>query len=237
MIKIQMFSDCHGELPNIKKVFDLLLIAGDITPAKYGYHSKKIQKEWLFNEFKQWIDALPYNSEQSKVFLVPGNHDFVFENLSPFERLEIEQKLGYRVELLIHEEKKFCYNQDNEFKELRIFGTPYCKIFGRWAFMHEDDFLEKAFSEIPEGLDILITHDPPTLNNMGKITQGRQIGKDAGNSILTKYVLEKKPKYLFSGHIHSGNHNFTECEGIMMANGSYVDETYIPWYSVLQFEI
>jgi Icc-related predicted phosphoesterase len=97
--------------------------------------------------------------------------------------------------------------------------------------------LEKAFSEIPENLDILVTHDPPTLNGMGKITQGRQNGKEAGNEILSRYILEKKPKYVFSGHIHSGNHKFEEYEGIKMANVSHVDETYSPVYSVLTFEI
>lgn len=237
MIKIKVFSDSHGELPNITEGFDLLLIAGDITPAKWGFYGKKIQKDWLLNEFKSWIDILPYNDINSRVFIVPGNHDCIFENMSHIERFEIERALGFRVELLIHEEKKFSHIENGNVKEIRIFGTPYCKIFGNWAFMHEDDFLEKAFSEIPEGLDILITHDPPSLNNMGKISQGRQIGKDAGNMILSTYAVIKKPKFLFSGHIHSGNHNLEECYGIKMANVSYVDESYTPSYKILTIEI
>lgn len=234
---IKVFSDCHGYLPNISSEFDLLLIAGDITPAKWGFGSKKVQWDWLINEFKDWFTSLPFKTSASKVFLIPGNHDKVFENITEAERLELKLILGSHFELLIHEEKTFEYLENDDLKQLRIFGTPYCKMFGSWSFMKYNSFLEKAFSEIPENLDILITHDPPTLNDMGKITQGRQTGKEAGNEILSKYILEKKPKYVFSGHIHSGNHNFEEVNGIKMANVAHVDETYTPVYSVLTFEI
>lgn len=234
---IKVFSDCHGYLPNISSEFDLLLIAGDITPAKWGFGSKKVQWDWLITEFKDWFISLPFKTLASKVFLIPGNHDKVFENITETEQLELKFILGPQFELLIHEEKTFEYLENNDLKQLRIFGTPYCKMFGSWSFMKYDSFLEKAFSEIPEDLDILVTHDPPTLNGMGKITQGRQTGKEAGNEILSKYILEKKPKYVFSGHIHSGNHNFEEVNGIKMANVAHVDETYTPVYSVLTFEI
>ena len=234
---IKVFSDCHGYLPNISSEFDLLLIAGDITPAKWGFGSKKVQWDWLITEFKDWFTSLPFKTLASKVFLIPGNHDKVFENITETERLELKFILGPQFELLIHEEKTFEYLENDDLKQLRIFGTPYCKMFGSWSFMRYNSFLEKAFSEIPENLDILVTHDPPTLNGMGKITQGRQTGKEAGNEILSKYILEKKPKYVFSGHIHSGNHNFEEVNGIKMANVAHVDETYTPVYSVLTFEI
>lgn len=234
---IKVFSDCHGYLPNISSEFDLLLIAGDITPAEWGFGSKKVQWDWLINKFKDWFTSLPFKTSASKVFLIPGNHDKVFENITEAERLELKLILGPHFELLIHEEKTFEYLENDDLKQLRIFGTPYCKMFGSWSFMKYDSFLETAFAEIPENLDILITHDPPALNGMGKITQGRQTGKEAGNEILAKYVLEKKPKYVFSGHIHSGNHKFEEYKGIKMANVSHVDETYTPVYGVLTFEL
>ena len=111
-------------------------------------------------------------------------------------------------------------------------------MFGNWSFMRYDSFLTEKFSEIPEGLDFLVTHDPPTLNNMGKIFQGYQRGKEAGNEILSKRILEIKPKYVFSGHIHSGNHEFKDYEGIKMANVAYVDENYEPWDTeILTFEV
>lgn len=227
---VKAISDTHGNLPEIKDEFDLLLIAGDITPALWGYYSKSVQWDWLIDEFKKWIDSLPYRTSWSKVCIVPGNHDKVFEHLSEPERLELEMKLGGRCKLLIHEEVVFTEVKENgDLQEYRIFGTPYCKMFGSWAFMRYDSFLTERFNEIPEGLDFLVTHDPPTLNGMGKITQGRQKGKEAGNELLSKRILEVKPKFVFSGHIHSGNHNLEEIEGIQMANVAYVDENYDPW--------
>lgn len=238
MLKGFAFSDGHGNLPVITDEFDLLVIAGDITPAQWGFYNPRIQKEWLLDEFKAWVEKLPFKNAWSKVFLVPGNHDCLFENLMEGEKIELERAFNGRVKILIHEEYILTAMDDlmGE-REIKIFGTPYCKVFGNWAFMRYDSFLEEKFNEIPENLDILITHDPPTLNGLGKITQGRQKGKEAGNEILAKRLLEIKPKYVFSGHIHSGNHTFEEHEGMLMANVALVDEAYDPVNNILTFYI
>lgn len=238
MIKVKVFSDCHGYLPNITEEFDLLLIAGDITPCAWGYGSKIVQLDWIYNEFKEWLDNLPYRTSMSKVYLVPGNHDRVFDGITENERKILKETLGNKFELLLHEEKTFTnISEDGNLKEIRIFGTPFCKKFGNWSFMYDDEILTDLYNEIPEGLDILITHDPPTLNNLGMISEGRQKGVNAGNSILAERVLKIKPKYLFSGHIHSGNHSFEEYEGILMANVAHVNEQYYPVFKVLSFEL
>lgn len=238
MLKGFAFSDGHGNLPVITDEFDLLVIAGDITPAQWGFYNPRIQKEWLLDEFKAWVEKLPFKNVWSKVFLVPGNHDCIFENLMEGEKMELERAFNGRVKFLIHEEYILTAMDDlmGE-REIKIFGTPYCKVFGNWAFMRYDSFLEEKFNEIPENLDILITHDPPTLNGLGMITQGRQKGKEAGNEILAKRLLEIKPKYVFSGHIHSGNHTFEEHEGMLMANVALVDEDYDPVNNILTFYI
>lgn len=238
MLKGFAFSDGHGNLPVITDEFDVLVIAGDITPAQWGFYNPRIQKEWLLDEFKTWVEKLPFKNVWSKVFLVPGNHDCLFENLMEGEKMELERTFNGRVKILIHEEYILTAMDDlmGE-REIHIFGTPYCKVFGNWAFMRYDSFLEEKFNEIPENLDILITHDPPTLNGLGKITQGRQKGKEAGNEILAKRLLEIKPKYVFSGHIHSGNHKFEEYEGMLMANVALVDENYDAVNNVLTFYI
>ena len=151
MITVKSLSDTHGNLPVITEGFDLMLIAGDITPAEWGYGSKMVQWDWLINEFKDWVDSLPYNNIWSKVYIVPGNHDKVFEAISDAERKELEYILGPHCELLIHEEKIFsALNEDGSQTDYRIFGTPFCKIFGNWSFMVYDSVLESKFNEIPD---------------------------------------------------------------------------------------
>ena len=233
----KVFSDPHGQLPIITETFDLLLICGDITPADWAHtHNINAQKRWLFREFKEWVDKLPFRDEWSKVFIIPGNHDHVFENLNPYVKDDYQKKMGDRVEILIHEEKVFeCLDELKGLREVRIFGTPYCKVFGRWAFMKDDDYLTELYNQIPDGLDILITHDPPALNELGVIHEGMPKGREAGNEILAKRLLEIKPKYVFGGHIHSGNHKYEEYEGMMMANVSLVNERYMPVNDVLTF--
>jgi Icc-related predicted phosphoesterase len=239
MLKVTALSDLHGILPILIEPFDILLIAGDIIPA-YRMYARNVenQKYWLSSEFKWWLERLPFRDEQSKVYIVPGNHDHIFEDMTDSFRKEVEGILGERVCLLVHE--KAVYRHTNEYRkrQVEIFGTPYCKIFRNWAFMKPDEELKELYEDIPYGLDILVTHDPPALNDLGVISQGRQKGHDAGNVILADRVLEVKPKYCFCGHIHSGNHRFQKYEDmIMMANVSIVDEDYDPVYRELNFAL
>src|SRR5574344_831092 len=61
-----------------------------------------------------------------------------------------------------------------------IYGTPWCSMFGNWAFMLDDENLIKKFSNIPNDCDILITHNPPDLLKVGTIQEGYNFGEDAG---------------------------------------------------------
>ena len=234
-LKILVTSDLHGHLPFVNTPFDLLLICGDICPAHDHYFAYQIG--WFQYEFSKWINTLPFKDENSKVVFIPGNHDFFGERIQK-EHLDVFNiETQNRVVFLRNTGYNYEYISDNGLETLSIFGTPYCKIFGSWAFMVSDETLEKKFSEIPEGVDVLISHDSPDLNGLGMINEGWSKGVDAGNKILSKYIIEKKPKFFFSGHIHSGNHEFTKIGDTYMANVSYINEKYVPAYAILEFEI
>ena len=234
-LKILVTSDLHGHLPFINTPFDLLLICGDICPAHD--HSFNFQIGWFQHEFSKWINTLPFKDEFSKVVFIPGNHDFFGERIQK-EHLDVFNiETQNRAVFLRNTAYNFWYLSDEGKNEVKIFGTPYCKIFGNWAFMVSDQTLEKKFNEIPEGLDILIAHDSPDLNGLGMINEGWTKGTDAGNKILSKYVTERKPKFFFSGHIHSGNHNFEKIGDTYMANVSYINEKYQPAFPILEFEL
>ncbi len=248
-MKVLVTSDTHGYLPEIIEPLDLLLICGDVCPAHDHYFS--YQKSWFMTKFVDWVNSLPFADEWSRVVLTWGNHDYVGERLMDTDIEDISNLTNGRLIILKNETYHFVYkDEDGKQQTLTIFGTPYCKIFGNWAFMVSDTKLHEKYSKIPEGVDILISHDSPTINRLGMIQEGWNAGVDAGNLILDQYIRSRKPKYFFSGHIHSGNHvfelvNVNETDPVdkedevfvKMANVSYINERYRPVYDVLEFEI
>ena len=232
LLDIQATSDLHGNLPSIEKPFDLLLICGDISPAHDHYFNYQIN--WFQHDFAEWINKLPFKDEFSKVILIAGNHDFWGEKIQKEHlgifNIETQNRVVYL--------RNTGYNYIcSDGSEISIFGTPYCKIFGSWAFMVSDETLEKKYKQIPDNVDILISHDSPTLNELGFIHSGWNAETEAGNKVLDKYIIEKKPKYFFSGHIHSGNHGFKKIGDTYMANVSYINENYTPFYPILEFTL
>lgn len=120
--------------------------------------------------------------------------------------------------------------------QYRIWGTPFCKIFGNWAYMHEPEILKAAYESMPERCDIVISHDAPRLCGLGVIHQ-RMDRENVGNPWLADEIMRKHPKYTFCGHIHSGEHELQTLDDMKMANVSLVDERYEVAYEPLYLEI
>ena len=141
-------SDLHGYLPEIDKC-DLVLICGDIVSLRSQRYPKSCKK-WYTGVFQPWIDSLPCD----KVLFIPGNHEVGVEGHDD----EYKKLFGpyKKATILIHEPYEYLSDDGTFYK---IFGTPYCKVFGNWAYMRPNSDLKEKFSEIPEGLDILLTHD------------------------------------------------------------------------------
>lgn len=228
-MKCICLSDLHGTLLPVEDYFEpceLICICGDIVPLNIQGNHKKARK-WLIDAFKPWCESLPCN----KVIFIAGNHDSVMHNEdfmhSVFPK---DEKVTY----LFHE----MYTYNNGDKEYKIFGTPYCKLFGNWAFMDTDERLIKLYSDIPSGIDILLTHDQPfgygdiLLDNIYWNT-----GDHIGNKPLTLAILEKKPAYQFNGHLHSCQHELIEIGNTKHYNVSIKNEKYEPVYEPLIIEI
>lgn len=234
MLKILATSDLHGYLPHIDTEFDLLLICGDICPAHDHYYS--FQKEWIETDFVDWINRLPFKDIFSRVVITWGNHDFVGERLSEADILGLKNKTLQRLVVLKNQSYTHDYLIDDGLGKMTIFGTPYCKEFGNWAFMVSGEKLTKKFNQIPENVDILISHDAPSLNGFGKILEGQWAGEDASNIQLGFAIQNKKPRIALHGHIHSSRHEFKDYDGIWMSCVSYVNERYDVFYPILEFE-
>lgn len=232
-LKIVAISDLHGYLPEITEPADIMLIAGDISPLNIQFN-KPMMKLWLENDFAYWIKSLPVD----KVYMVAGNHDAYFEGINPMNLAELKTQCDFKLIYLLND---FVVHRHNG-EEYKIFGTPYCHIFGGWPFMREDEYMEAKFQEIPDECDIIISHDPPYgLCAVDQILQTARWSnhhlEHVGNPPLAKRLLEIKYKLLVCGHIHSGDHDVSEVNGGKIVNVSLKDEHYLPTYEPFYIEI
>ena len=245
MIKVIAFSDPHGNLPIVTEPFDLMLIGGDICPAHDHY--SWYQREWLSTVFVEWVRSLPFADKNSKVVFIAGNHDFFLyqepnPNKGDYSSIYTDILKPCDGHLVYLEDDEYIFEketEDGKVESLKIYGTPWCKIFGSWAFMRDNQKLEQYYDNIPEGLDILLTHDAPDIQGCGKITMGPWAGENAGNKVLAAAIKKKEPKYVFFGHIHSANHSLTKVyrKDTRIRCVSILDESYYPLFEPYSFTI
>lgn len=223
-MKICVTSDHHGMLPLYPSYFweqlndtEILCICGDIIPLRIQTNMLESLK-WLLEEFKPWAEALPVE----KVIFIGGNHDFVCER----KKKDVQEMfpLSSKVTYLHNSGLEYVSIQDS--KTYSIFGTPYCHQFGNWAFMLSEEKLKEKFNEIPENLDILITHDAP-YGTSDICFEGFAASKGhIGCPELRDAIIEKKPSWCFHGHLHTSNHEIETLEFTKVINCSILDESY-----------
>ena len=96
--------------------------------------------------------------------------------------------------------KEYCIYLEHEYIEiegLKIFASPYIESTYTQGFQLKHGDAVKAWSKIPEGLDILITHMPP-YGILDKIKTGQSVGSKR----LRNAVDITNPKIHIFGHIH-----------------------------------
>lgn len=234
-MKITAISDIHGNLIDIAPC-DILLICGDISPLEIQRDHIQMTK-WIFEEFQNWLMNLPCQH----VIFTPGNHDFWFEKFIKKSRIDLFNKLT----ILIDD----VFNINIDGKPINIYGSPWIKPVGRigtWAFEKDYVDLKKLYNNIPNNIDILITHDAPSLGYVGIEVHEREI-MDFGNDVLANEIRNKEPKYAICGHIHEGKHkldyveisdvNDKDIKIVNIANCSILDDSYSIKYEPLTFEI
>ena len=167
---------------------DILIHAGDACTK--GNYSEAMS-------FLLWFVKQPAKYK----ILVPGNHDNKLRTHT--EILKLAHDMG--IHLLL--------NDYIEIKGLKIFGNST-------TFWSEDDDTDdserriEAWKDIPEGLDLLITHMPPR-----GILDANKEGLECGCTKLLEKVKEVKPYHHIFGHIHEfggrrkrvGNTHFINC--------------------------
>lgn len=230
-MKIYATSDIHGNLEGLNPAdHDIMIIAGDIAPldgfSAYNVHE---QKEWLQHEFSSFCKSYP----DVQFCIIPGNHDMCLDPKKAARCKGHDMRIAFpsNVHLLIDRQ----VNIDG----LSIYGTPHVPIIGYvWGFEAEHDELCEKFAKIPDSLDILITHTPPHLLDSCIDRSLQNGGCEAfGSSELTQAIYDKKPRYVFCGHIHTGAHSEVLFNQSVLHNVARVDERYEIAYEPLSIEV
>lgn len=156
-----------------------------------------------FNDFFIWLDAQNYRHK----FYIPGNHDWGYT-----------KSLNFRTGLI-----SIVRDMDFKILENELVVVNGIKIYGA---AHE------SYEDIPEGLDLLVTHYPPLgildeLPPFSKNNKGNPYPFHLGSQVLLEQVTDRiKPIYHVFGHIHECGGQFENFKKTVFVNTSVLNEYY-----------
>lgn len=219
-----VMSDLHGYLPRIKPC-ELVLLAGDLVDL-YCQMSKPKLFRWYEHIFSEWANALPCD----KVIFIAGNHEVGLQGYEKSLKSIFRDKV-----IFIHNENIRYLSRDNV--EYNIFGTPYCKIFGNWAYNEQDTNLIKLYNKADSDTNIILSHDAPYGVSDVCLDPTLKNHEHLGNEPLKNLIETIKPQYCFHGHLHSSNHDCEILNETKVYNCSLLDERYNPVYKPLYIKL
>lgn len=226
-MKITFLSDTHSkhdlvELPG----GDVLIFSGDFMTS--GYYPDEI------NQFTKWISKQDYKYK----ICIAGNHDRCCEAYPLYTVKDMFEKY-------YDDGVRYVFNEMIEIEGLKLYGTPYQPYFCNWAFnVPDEDKLYEIYKQIPEDLDILITHCPP-YDILDKSHLPRPYYHTTGEEPLGSQILSKvldelgehRPRYHIFGHIHGDGGKIVGKDGTVYINASVCDERYYPVNKITTLDI
>ncbi len=215
VVTICHLSDTHGlhrQLEHIPKA-DILIHTGDFTNR--GRRDE-------FAEFNAWLGELRARALFRAIVVILGNHEWKLV-LSPDRSQDAaDQNARCRQEDYLPELQALLSNATHVLEHqvvdifgLRIFGSawcpwsraedPDCTGQGAHAAAAKQRWLDAGhvnghrFDEIPEGIDILMTHGPP-LGIFDRMELSSQSW--GGSAALRRQIEIVRPKVHLFGHLH-----------------------------------
>lgn len=218
-MKIITISDTHNKHNEIPKEYlenkdneiPMIIHAGDISGR--GYFQEIVP-------FLEWYNNLNFNYK----ILIPGNHDFYFEN-----------KPKKEIDELLSKYPNIIYLQDSgiEIEGIKLWGSGVTPYFFNWAFNRKGDEICKHWDLIPLDTDILITHGP--VHGFLDLTMG---GDVTGCPYLKEAISKMTNlKLHVCGHIHEGYGRVDFPDGQVFLNASVLNHRYEMQNKPIEIEI
>lgn len=171
-MKVVVTSDFHGHLPEDVPPCDLLIVAGDVLHG-WGTTNSKSRSLW------GWLERQPAGA----IVGVAGNHDFEAEDDPDLFRTY---------------PWTFLQDEGCDVAGVKVWGSPWAKKFGSWAFMLPDEQLAEKWKLIPDDTEILVVHGPAH-GLLDKVYSGERVGS---HTLRDRVRALPKLRLLVTGHIH-----------------------------------
>ncbi|MEZ4885157.1 MAG: metallophosphatase domain-containing protein [Chitinophagales bacterium] len=198
-MKITFLSDTHGQHRNKK----LQLLASKMIVHAGDFTSMGTLAQ--VNDFLEWYSELPHPHK----VLIGGNHDFLLERNPQLFKSLLPNNITY------------LENESIEIEGIKIWGSPITPWFYDWAFnRHRGQDIRRYWEQIPDDVDILVTHGPP-YGQGDKTSRGELVGCED----LLEKVLQIKPKYHIFGHIHEA-YSISQNDATTFINASCLNLNY-----------
>jgi hypothetical protein len=201
---IKAVADLHGCRPDVPAGGSVFVIAGDCT-------STNERPEW----FDFWLWVYQIQQKYSTVLVTGGNHDSFMQKGGGYEMVPVG--VHYLVDepyfVSTSAEKTVCFYMSPWtlwFKGI----NPDCMAYT----CKTEEELDAKFAEIPDFVDILVTHGPPH-----GILDENSRGQNCGSKALLKHVQRVKPAHHIFGHIHEQGATETTIDGTTYHNVAFVD--------------
>lgn len=182
----------------------IVVIAGDIMGG--GMDSDDAGREYLEKKFFPWCR----DHADKDIVVTAGNHDkFLFRQWVKGRKLNWPENVHYLVD------------KGETIGGLKFYGTPWCLKNRPGRFEGTEETLKEYFAKMPKNLDVLISHSPPYIP--GEKIDDRGDGLHEGSKELTEAILDKKPRLVVCGHVHSGSRKPAVLGDSKVMNVSRVD--------------
>jgi Icc-related predicted phosphoesterase len=221
-MRIVALSDQHGFFPEVPAC-DLLIVAGDICPDRIdgvlAQHDPARQKGWFDQHARSWLAQVPATHK----ILTWGNHDWCgqachFTDDGPGRSCSTKGQI-------VVDAKTSVPASRADGRSITIWATPWSNPFMDWAFMKPREDLAPLYAAIPNGVDILVTHQPPLGYGDCCDPTNSETPAPLGNPDLLSAIQRIRPRLVICGHIHGGYGRF-ECQHTTIYNVSVVNDDY-----------